>query len=329
MISAEIMAGALAAKPVKMTHLSSSEHEVVDNAPGGRNMSSRQTPFSLRIFVADGDPDGLRLVERSNWIGKAVMFPRALYTSVRARSEFQQTGVYLLLGPRTQGDGEMLYLGEGDPVRPRLEDHYAKKDFWTRAVFFVAGAGQLNKAHVQYLEAQLVRLATTAKRMPLDNANRPAEPTLSEADRADMDVFLSNILGMLPVLGIQAFEVSTVAGKSDTPLLTCQGRGVSAMGHDTPQGFVVKAGSQAVADEVPSLKDHHPSIVELRVELMTNGVLVPDGNVRRFAQDYTFNSPSYASATVLGRSSNGRVDWKDGAGRTLKELQEAQARTDG
>ena len=37
------------------------------------------TAFSLRIFVADGDPDGLRLVERSNWIGKGVVFPRALY----------------------------------------------------------------------------------------------------------------------------------------------------------------------------------------------------------------------------------------------------------
>ena len=35
-------------------------------------------PFSLRIFVADGDPDGLRVVERSNWIGKALIFPRAL-----------------------------------------------------------------------------------------------------------------------------------------------------------------------------------------------------------------------------------------------------------
>ena len=37
---------------------------------------STPMPFSLRIFVADGDPDGLRLVERSNWIGKAVVFPR-------------------------------------------------------------------------------------------------------------------------------------------------------------------------------------------------------------------------------------------------------------
>lgn len=34
------------------------------------------TPFSLRIFVADGDPDGLRIVDKSNCIGKALVFPR-------------------------------------------------------------------------------------------------------------------------------------------------------------------------------------------------------------------------------------------------------------
>ena len=42
-------------------------------------------PFSLRIFVADGDPDSLRIVEKSNWIGKALVFPRALLPQVWAR----------------------------------------------------------------------------------------------------------------------------------------------------------------------------------------------------------------------------------------------------
>lgn len=37
-----------------------------------------QTHFSLRTFVADGDLAGLRIVEKSNWIGKALLFPRAL-----------------------------------------------------------------------------------------------------------------------------------------------------------------------------------------------------------------------------------------------------------
>ncbi len=54
---------------------------------------SLSSPFSLRIFVADVDPEGLRIVERSNWIGKAVVFPRSLLPSVKQRDEFSQTGV--------------------------------------------------------------------------------------------------------------------------------------------------------------------------------------------------------------------------------------------
>jgi hypothetical protein len=181
--------------------------------------------FSLRIFVADGDPDGLRVVERSNWIGKALIFPRALLPKVKQRDELGQTGVYLLLGPRDDCEGEKLYIGEGDPIRPRLESHYAQKDFWTRAVCFVAAPGQLNKAHVQFLEANLVRLAKAAKRMPLDNGNSPAEPTLSEADRADMLVFLANMLGMLPVLGVQAFEQAPPAAAAAPPTAQLQGQG--------------------------------------------------------------------------------------------------------
>jgi len=283
------------------------------------------TPFSLRIFVADGDPDGLRLVERSNWIGKAVIFPRALYPKVRERDEFQQTGVYLLMGPRESGTGDQIYIGEGDPVRPRLEQHYAKKDFWTKAVFFVAGQGQLNKAHVQYLESQLIKQAIAAKRVLLENGNTPTEPTLSEADRADMDVFLGNILGMLPVLGVHAFEKASQNVDGGGPLLTCRGKGIVATGRDTAQGFVVRAGSHAMKDTTPSLKEYFPSTCDLRVQLVKNGVLAEDKDKLRFTQDYTFTSPSLAAQVVLGRSANGRIDWKDANGKTLKELQEAQA----
>lgn len=283
------------------------------------------TPFSLRIFVADGDPDGLRLVERSNWVGKALMFPRALLPQVKLRPELSQTGVYLLLGPREDGEGDMLYAGEGDPIRPRLESHYAQKDFWTRAVCFVATPGQLNKAHVQFLEANLIRLAKAAKRLPLDNANQPMEPSLSEADRADMQVFLDNMLGMLPVLGVHAFEQTTKTQVPSAPVLTCKGKGVAATGYEASQGFVVKAGSQAVGESVPSMQQHVRGMYDLRQELIANGVLTQDGTGYRFTQDYPFSSPSTAAAVVLGRSANGRIEWKDAQGRTLKELQEAEA----
>ncbi|MCA3239095.1 MAG: GIY-YIG nuclease family protein [Curvibacter sp.] len=283
-------------------------------------------PFSLRIFVADGDPDGLRIVDKSNWIGKALVFPRALLPQVKARPELAQTGVYLLLGPRPDGEGDMLYVGEGDPIRPRLESHYAQKDFWTRAIgFTTTTAGQLNKAHVQFLESRLIALARAAKRMPLDNANQPAEPSLSEADRADMEVFLGHMLGMLPVLGVHAFEQAAKVQAPMAPVLTCKGKGVAATGYEASQGFVVKAGSQAVPEAVPSMQQHVRGMYDLRQELIANGVLAQDATGYRFTQDYPFSSPSTAAAVVLGRSANGRIEWKDAQGRTLKELQAAEA----
>lgn len=284
-------------------------------------------PFSLKIFVATGDPDGLRVVERSNWIGKAIVFPRPLLPTIKQREEFAQTGVYLLLGPRPDGDGEMIYIGEGDPVRPRLENHFSKKDFWTRAVFFVAGSGQLNKAHVQFLESQLIQRAKEAKRMPLENIKSENEPTLSEADRADMLVFLDHMLSMLPVLGVSAFELTRAndTNQVNATLLHCSGKGLKALGYESNQGFVVKANSQASADLTQSMREQMHGIVDLRQDLISNEVLQRVGESYVFQQDYSFSSPSTAAAIVLGRSANGRTEWKDETGRSLKEIQTRQA----
>ena len=42
-------------------------------------------------------------------------------------------------------------------------------------------------------------------------------------------------------------------------------------------------------------------------------------------EDYVFASPSTAAMVMLGRTSNGRVEWKTAAGQTLKALQTAGA----
>jgi hypothetical protein len=143
-----------------------------------------------------------------------------------------------------------------------------------------------------------------------------------------MNVFLQNILGMLPILGVHAFEQApSVQTKGQSQTLICQGRGANASGRDTPQGFVVEAGSLAAPDVTPSLKKFFPSVIELRANLVKNGVLTEEVKGLRFNQDYTFNSPSHASAVILGRSSNGRTDWKDTHGKTLKDIQESQAKS--
>ncbi len=41
-------------------------------------------------------------------------------------------------------------------------------------------------------------------------------------------------------------------------------------------------------------------------------------------QDYTFTSPSVAAAVLLVRSANGRVEWENANGKTLKEIQDVR-----
>ena len=103
--------------------------------------------------------------------------------------------------------------------------------------------------------------------MPLDveNKKNETEPTLSEADRADMQVFLQHMLGMLPVLGVHAFEQPPKSPATSAPELKCKGKGIVARGYESTQGFVVKAGSQAMAQTVPSMA---PSMLARRQELL-------------------------------------------------------------
>jgi len=141
-----------------------------------------------------------------------------------------------------------------------------------------------------------------------------------------MEVFLANILGILSVLGIHAFELaSSIKEGGGSPQLSCQGKGIVATGRDTAQGFAVYSGSFASKDQTPSLQQYSPTVCDLRLQLVKSGVLCDAGGKLQFTQDYTFSSPSLAAAVILGRQSNGRTEWKDPNGKTLKELQEAQA----
>lgn len=112
--------------------------------------------FTIKIFVPNGSADGLRIVEKSNWSGRGIVCPRADYADNKKRPDFQSTGVYILIGPSEDNELPAVYVGEGDPVKPRLDSHFANKDFWTRAIFFTSKDENLNKAHIQHIESRLV-----------------------------------------------------------------------------------------------------------------------------------------------------------------------------
>jgi hypothetical protein len=280
---------------------------------------SLQRPFSIRIFVPGGDPDGLRLVEKSNWTGVGVVFNRSNFKQVVSRPECERTGVYVLVGGSEDSALPTIYVGEGDPVKDRLTQHQQKKDFWDWAVFFVTRDNSLNKAHVQHLESRLHDLARSAKQCNLENAVAPAPPTLSEAERADVESFLLDILSICPLLGLSVFEKAEGLHRgTDTLMLFISAKGVTASGYEDPRGFVVCKGSEFFTDETPS---SHAYLRTLRKDLVSKGVVSEERGRLRFNQDHVFTSPSTAAGVVLGRNSNGRETWKTEDGRTLKQVQ--------
>lgn len=284
-------------------------------------MSKTTTGFSVRIFIPSGDPEGLRFVEKSNWTGHGLIFPRALFAEARRRPELTRTGVYVLWGPGESGQLPRVYVGEGDGVLSRLDQHAKNKDFWTHAAVFTSKDQNLNKAHAHYLEARLVALASEAKRCELDNGNVPQLPALSEADAADAEGFLAGVLLCLPVVGVSLFENAKVIQTEGLDLLL-KAKGIEARGIDSAKGFVVRAGSTAVKKEVRTI---HAYLVDLRRALVKKGVITDAGEVYRLSEDYPFKSPSMAAGVLLGRSANGRIEWKDARGRSLKEIQGQEA----
>jgi hypothetical protein len=162
-------------------------------------------PFTIRIFVPDGDPEGVRIVDRLNWTGKGLVVPREKWASVRDRIEFDRAGIYILVG-YDDDDKPIVYIGQADGVRGRINTHAEQKDFWNFAVVFVSTNNDLNRGHITWLEWALIKQADAASRATVQNGQRPNEPALGEGDKADTNAFLKQMLQIMPLVGVHAFE---------------------------------------------------------------------------------------------------------------------------
>ena len=113
-------------------------------------------PYSIRIFVPEGDPNGLRIISNVNWTGTGVAFPRDKWASALEHGNIKKPGIYILWGYNDDPEDPRIrvYIGEGDYVPHRIESHLEKKDFWAHAIIFTSDS--LNKAYIRYIESMLV-----------------------------------------------------------------------------------------------------------------------------------------------------------------------------
>lgn len=105
-------------------------------------------PFTIRIFVPEGDPEGVRIIDRLTSTGVFLVFSRKHWEKVRNRQELNQSGVYILSGYASpEHELPTIYIGQADVVRNRVEQHLKNKDFWDRGVVFTSV--NMNTAHTR------------------------------------------------------------------------------------------------------------------------------------------------------------------------------------
>lgn len=275
----------------------------------------------IRLFLADGDADGIKTMEISNLTIFGTMFPRPMFDQFKKRREANKPGVYLIFGEDYDTGNTKLYIGEGDPISPRLNSHYGNKDFWTDAVTFTSKDDYLTKTQIQYLEAKLIKLAKEADRVILDNVNIPNEPNISEVDQAEVSIFLENILLLMKAMGYTFFipmATSVNTGTTDEDIYTMTYNNAEAKMAIRDGKYVLLSGSTINKKEVNAVPK---SVKEMRRKMLDNNWIEPlNDKLMQVNQDFEFNSPSFAAGIVSGSSVNGLLYWKIN-GKTLKDIE--------
>ena len=244
------------------------------------------------------------------------LFQGLVFTKVEALQEAQEKGFAALTDVLSrQGQRLEGMLGEVMEVL---------KDVW--------GTGEDTNSRVRRLEEQIRKLLEILQLQgrelrPGDSVSvrsageqqRVREivgeyrdlPTEERQKRPD----LRNTVGVL-----EAAAGSPSSKDTSPAVLYLKSKGIEAKGYEVADGFLVLARSQAVERTVPSIA---ANLVELRNTLTQKGVLVQDRDVLTLVKNYVFDSPSSAAGVMLGRNANGRVEWKDEHGKSLKEIQAA------
>ena len=276
---------------------------------------------TVKIFLAEGDPDSVRTAEISNWTGKAVAGPRSQLDIILQRQEANKTGIYFLTGINSETGKNRVYIGEAEVIKSRIKNHL-NRDFWKTIIFFVSADENLTKSHIRYLEGKLIEMTKAADRFELENTNS-SSTRLPESDAADMNVFLAKIEQLLPVLGQDFLKprAKFMVPPKESDLLTCAIKNVKATGKPTENGFLVHKGSEAVLEERPSTTKY-PHPLKVRTELKSEGVLIEEKGKLVFTKDYEFSSPSAAASVIHGGHANGLTGWKNTSGVSLKEIEQ-------
>ena len=267
----------------------------------------------LEIIYHNGQPDGIRSIRRHLSTMTTYVIPRPLLSEAKKLSGIDRPGIYYLINENDDNKIAQIYIGQTRNGVIRLDDHNRSKDFWNKAIMFLADNKTFSLDMISGLEAYAIGKAHDSKRYKVENSVNP-KYEIDEYDLPLIEEVYEEIQFIMATQGYKMDNTKTTLNEANT--LHTTRNGILAFGVYDGENFEVLEGSEIDMNH----KCHSATIEKQRQTALTNGNIVCIDGKYKLNVSVSFTSPSSAAMFALGGSTNGWVEWKDKDGKTLDEL---------
>ena len=267
----------------------------------------------LEIIYHNGQPDGIRSIRRHLSTMTTYVIPRTLLSEAKKLSGINRPGIYYLISENDDNKIAQIYVGQTRNGVARLDDHNRSKDFWNKAIMFLADNKTFSLDMISGLEAFAINKAHEAKRYKVENSVNP-KYEIDEYDLPLIEEVYEEIKFIMATQGYKMDDAKVTLNEANT--LHTTRNGVLAFGVYDGEHFEVLEGSEIDMNR----KCHSSTFEKQRQTALNNGDIVKIDDKYKLTVSVSFSSPSSAAMFVLGGSTNGWTEWKDKDGKTLDEL---------
>ncbi len=271
------------------------------------------TSKRLDIIYHNGQPDGIRSIRRHLSTMTTYVIPRPLLSESKKISGINRPGIYYLISENDNNKIAQVYVGQTRNGVARLDDHNRSKDFWNKAIMFLADNKTFSLDMISGLEAYAINKAHESNRYKVENSVNPKY----EIDEYDLPLIEEVYEEIKFIMATQGYKLDNTRNTlNDANTLHTTRNGIRAFGVYDGESFEVLEGS-----EVDMSRKCHSAVMEKqRQTALVNGDIICVDEKHKLTISVSFTSPSSAAMFVLGGSTNGWVEWKDKDGNTLDHV---------
>ena len=271
------------------------------------------TSKKLEIIYHNGQPDGIRSIRRHLSTMTTYVIPRPLLSEAKKITGINRHGIYYLINENDENKIAQIYIGQTRNGVLRLDDHNRSKDFWNKAIMFLADNKTFSLDTISGLEEYAIMKAHESNRYKVENSVKP-KYEIDEYDLPSIEEVYEEIQFIMATQGYKMDNAKM--SMNDADIFQTSRKGIIARGVYGGDKFQVLEGSEINLEKPVHLEKYNRQ----RKELYEKGDIVKQGDKYILKVTLEFNTPSGASDFVLGGSTNGWSEWKDKDGKTLDEV---------